>query len=199
MRPTSWYYNLGERTHTLDPRWMPKPLPPRNKCTSGFAPAMVLPCVPSYFNPISHPRLLSPMNGVNEEINWLVNIWRSIYVAHWLKWSKAYQYWIGCVAFVVTWCMFELSREVTESCPWREGRMIMALLFWHSELTLRISGRYWHSLMKHRCQHLVLGHVNNLVLDTYRVWPTWKWSNTINDVNGNDKVVSSCSWKWLLD
>ena len=30
---------LGEPIHTLVPCWMPKPLPPRNKCTGCFAPA----------------------------------------------------------------------------------------------------------------------------------------------------------------
>ena len=29
--------DLGERTHTLAPRWMPNPLPPRSKCTGCFA------------------------------------------------------------------------------------------------------------------------------------------------------------------
>ena len=31
-------YDLGEPTHTLVPCWMPKPLPPRNRCTGWFAP-----------------------------------------------------------------------------------------------------------------------------------------------------------------
>lgn len=31
--------DLGEPTHTLVPCWMPEPLPPRNQCTSCFAPA----------------------------------------------------------------------------------------------------------------------------------------------------------------
>ena len=31
--------DLGEPTHTLVPCWMPKPLPTRNQCMGGFAPA----------------------------------------------------------------------------------------------------------------------------------------------------------------
>ena len=37
--------DLGEPTQTLVPSWMPKPLPPRNQCSSCFAPATVNPYI----------------------------------------------------------------------------------------------------------------------------------------------------------
>ena len=32
--------DLGEKTHTLIPCWMPKPLPSKNQCTGWFAPTL---------------------------------------------------------------------------------------------------------------------------------------------------------------
>lgn len=135
--------------------------------------------VPSLFNPISH--FTSPMNGLNEQIT--RNVKKKI-LNHGLQPTKADQFWMGCVSlWKATWCKLKQSWEVTK---WREGCTIVALPSYTCGINSNNFG------IKQRCHYLGLSHIGLLVLDTYGVWPTWKWSNIIIDVSGNNKVFSSC-------
>ena len=54
--------DLGEPTHTIVPCWMPKLLPPRNKCTDCFAPAPQN-CNPFDFYPPTSCKFAQPYTG----------------------------------------------------------------------------------------------------------------------------------------